>query len=424
MVHPAAMRLALPKFRFRFVPRMGNVIHPGNFHPVGTQREADRMIDWVVERTGPAPAGAGGNWLLVGGSGGFGSAARVALGAGRGAHTLSVSFDRQPNPKSSNKIRKIGSPGFHRNLAIERRLCEMGRTAISHRGDAFDPQAREDAISAVRDELGGKIDGLVWALAAPRGQDPRTGAMVSSTLKSLGQSVHVKTFSGRDERAGDKPRISTMEIPPGSPEEAIHTVYVMGGRAVEQWTEALLAADVLAEGFTLLTISYRGNPLNAGVYRHGLIGLAKADLEFTTRALNQILRERVGGRAIAVEGPAVVTEASGGIPGVPFYMALLADVMKDRYEDPLASMCRMFHEHFGPEGPTLDDEGLLRMDDRELTEAVQGGMKTRFEGYAVGDLFDEGLYDAFMSTYAKTRGFDVPGLDYEAEFDTDEICRA
>ena len=64
-------------------------------------------------------------------------------------------------------------------------------------------------------------------------------------------------------------------IAPGSPEEAVGTIYVMGGGIVDRWISTLLAADVLAPGFTLLTISYRGNPLNEGLYRKGLIGLAR-----------------------------------------------------------------------------------------------------------------------------------------------------
>jgi enoyl-[acyl-carrier protein] reductase/trans-2-enoyl-CoA reductase (NAD+) len=159
------------------------------------------------------------------------------------------------------------------------------------------------------------------------------------------------------------------------------------------------------------------------VYRKGLIGLAKADLEFRTKMLDAELSEGVGGRALSVEGPAVVTEASGGIPGVPFYMAHLLDTMGERHEDPLASMTRMFAEHFSGSGPQLDDEGLLRMDDRELADDVQAEMARRFASAAVGDDFDEALYDRFMSEYAATRGFEIDGVDYEAEFDTDEICR-
>lgn len=413
------MLLSIPKFQFRFVPALGNVIHPGNFHPVGTQRAATAMVERASPASRPVP-GSGGNWLVVGGSGGFGSAARVVLGAVRGAHTLDVSFDAVPNPESSNKIRKIGSPGFHRTHAIERELKARGLVARSIVGDAFDPAVRQRAIDDIRAHMEGKLDGIVWALAAPRAIDPRTGNAVSSALRPLGGSIVIKTMAGRDGEEG--PKVATLELGPGSPEEAINTIFVMGGSVVEAWVHALRDAGVLARGFQLATISYRGNPLNEGTYRKGLIGLAKADLEFTTKALDHQLKRDLGGRAVAVEGPAVVTEASGGIPGVPFYMAHLLDVMGDRFEDPLASMQRMFAEHFGQAGPTLDAEGLLRMDDRELAQDVQAELARRFEASIPGEPFPAALFDRFLTEYARTRGFEVPGVDYDAEFDTDAIC--
>lgn len=388
---------------------------------MGTQREVENMVGRMG--TG-AVAGDGGCWLVIGGSGGFGSAARLALGIDRGAHTLSVSFDPVPDFESRNKIRQIGSPGFHRNLAIERELRKRELIAVSHNGDAFDPGMRHQVVTTLREQFGGrKLDGIVWALAAPRAIDPRSGAKVASALKPLGKPAHVKTFTGR---SGDAPaEIVEFEIGPGTPEEAVSTQFVMGGRIVEQWIDDLLAADVLAPGFSLLTVSYRGNPLNEDIYRKGLIGLAKADLEFHTRAITAGLKQRVGGRAIAVEGPAVVTEASGGIPGVPLYLALLADVMGDRFEDPLASMRRMFQEHFGPGlEPDLDEEGLLRMDDRELEAVVQDEMQARYAAHPVGSKLDDRLYDDFMTAYARTRGFSVDGVDYEAEFDIEAICGA
>ena len=417
---PRAMRLAVPRFQFRFVPSMGNVIYPGNFHPVGTQRAAELALDRVAG--GQAVRRDGGAWLIVGGSGGFGSAARIVLGAGRGAHTLNVSLDAEPNPASNNKVRKIGSPGFHRNLAIERRLRSLGMTARSIIGDAFDPGARARAVDEIRTHFGGKLNGVIWSLAAPRANDPRTGKAVASALKPLGRPVRVKTFTGPDEKAGEGPKVAEIEIGPGTPEEAIATIFVMGGGIVSTWMHSLAQGGVLAEGCTLLTISYRGNPLNAGIYRQGLIGLAKADLEFETAALCEELTKWIGGSAAAVEGPAVVTEASGGIPGVPFYMAHLMDEMGDRFEDPLRSMQRLFDHHFGADGVAVDEQGLVSMDDRELAEDVQRQMARRFEMATVGGPFDRGLFDRFMRAYAATRGFGVEGVDYDAEFDTDAIC--
>lgn len=423
MVHALAMKLALPSFQYRFMPAMGNVIFPGNFHPVGTQRGASLLVDRAQASLAgdPPEPGSGGNWLVVGSSGGFGSAARIVAGVARGANTLGLSLDGAPNAESSNKIRKIGSPGWHRNVAIERRLRQLGLTARSINGDAFDPATRAQTIAEVREHFSGKIDGIVWALAAPRASHPRTGKAVKSVLKPLGKSATIKTLSGRDKKTGEGPAVATLELPPGNPEEAIATIYVMGGGIVTEWYDALAEAGVIADGCTLLTVSYRGNALNAPVYRDGLIGLAKADLEYQTTVVDAALQAR-GGRALAVEGPAVVTEASGGIPGVSLYLANLMDVMGDRFEDPLDSMLRMFRDHLGSEGPTLDDAGLLRMDDVELSEEIQAELARRFEAVTDGSPFPDAPFDAFMRAYGQTRGFDVDGVDYEAEFDTDEIC--
>src|SRR5690606_32693656 len=259
------------------------------------------------------------------------------------------------------------------------RLRARGRVARTILGDAFDPAVIDAAARDIEEHLGGQLHGLVWALAAPRATDPRTGKAVQSALKPLGKPATVRTFTGRGETPADLPRIAELELPPGSPEEAIATQFVMGGRVVERWIDALLQRDLLAPGFTLATISYRGNPLNAAVYRNGLIGLAKADLEFHTRALDALLRAKVGGRAVAVEGPAVVTEASGGIPGVPYYMALLLDLLKGRFEDPLASMVRLFRDKPPASGePDVDAVGLGRLDCVELDPAVQDALAARF----------------------------------------------
>jgi enoyl-[acyl-carrier protein] reductase/trans-2-enoyl-CoA reductase (NAD+) len=412
------MKLALPTFQFRFMRAAGNVIFPGNFHPVGTQRDAESM---VARACASAPARAPDAdpplWLIVGGSGGFGSAARIALACDHGADTINFSLDAAPNPESSNKIRKCGSPAWHRNVAIERELQANGRAAFSVAGDAFDPVARAAALADIQVRFPGrKLDGIVWALAAPRGLDARTGQLVSSSLKPLGRPATVKTFTGPE--GSEPPRIVELVLEPGTPEEAIATQWVMGGRVVESWIDALLAADMLARGHTLLTISYRGSPLNAPLYRDGMIGLAKADLEFTTTALSAVLQRSVEGRAFAVEGPAVVTEASGGIPGVPLYLALLLDIMGSDHEDPLANMRRMFTEHIFAEAPKLDAHGLIRMDERELADAVQDALAQRFAALAPGDALDLALYERFMAEYARTRGFGVAGVDYSQAFDT------
>ncbi|MGB1016479.1 MAG: hypothetical protein ACPG4T_20235, partial [Nannocystaceae bacterium] len=116
--------------------------------------------------------------------------------------------------------------------------------------------------------------------------------------------------------------------------------------------------------------------------------------------------------------------ASGGIPGVPFYMAHLLDVLGERHHDPLMAMQRLFGTCLPKGGePVVDEEGLIRLDAHELADDVQEALRARHEACKVGDAFPTALYDSFMHAYAQTRGFEVDGVDYTATFDADEICR-
>lgn len=401
----------------------GNLIYPGNVHPVGAQRSAERMIERALAHPTSYPK-PGGLWLVIGGSGGFGTAARVALATDFGADTISLSYHLPPKPDHSDPGKAIGSAAWHRDIAVERGLKKLGRTTASLNLDAFQPAT----VDVVRNLLatryaGRKLDGIVWALAAPKGIDPRSGAIVSSALKPCGKSAVLKTFT---ERTADAPsRVEEALIPAGTPEEAIGTQYVMGGRPIEHWVNRLLRNDLLAEGATLLTVSYRGTRFMAPIYRDGLLGLAKADLEFYTRALDALMKRRIGGRAIAVQAPAVITEASAAIPGSPFYIGLLVDVLGPRFEDPLDSMRRMFGDHIAPgKTPLLDADQLLRIDDREQDPNLMNEVQVRWDALAVGDPMDPRVYDRFFAEYAQTRGFAVPGVDYDAEFDTEVVCRA
>ena len=86
-------------------------------------------------------------------------------------------------------------------------------------------------------------------------------------------------------------------------------------------------------------------------------------------------------------------------------------VLGERYEDPLASMRRMFKDNFAPgQTPTLDEEGLLRMDDRELEPEVMSQMQGRYDALPVGTTFPRALFDDFMRAYAQSRGFEIEGL--------------
>lgn len=417
------MRFALPQFHFRFASNAGHTILPLNFHPRGCLQYAEKMVDRLLELqpTVSLPKSAG-NWLIIGGSGGFGWAARAVLATCFAAKTLSISLDASPQPQNKSTSRQLGSPGFYRDLGLTRRLHQIGRTAQTIHADVFLPQTCELAIRNIHQFLDGKIDGLVWALATPRGFDPRTERYVSTAIKPYPQEATIKTFT--HDSQNEAIRIVEPLLMPGTPEEAIQTQYVMGGQLVGRWMEELMRAGVLSPGFTLLTLSYRGSALTEAIYRHGLIGLAKADLEFQTKALDYYLKKQLDGRALVVEAPAVVTEASGGIPGVPLYLALLMEAMGQRFEDPLAAMLRLFTEQYSPIDPSrfiCDEEGLLRLDDRELAPEVVQKMSLYFDRYHEGDELEPHIYHNFMNKYQQLRGFSLPGIDYTQAVDLTEI---
>jgi enoyl-[acyl-carrier protein] reductase/trans-2-enoyl-CoA reductase (NAD+) len=82
----------------------------------------------------------------------------------------------------------------------------------------------------------------------------------------------------------------------------------------------------------------------------------------------------------------------------------------------------LFTEHIFASAPKLDAQGLIRMDEHELADAVQAELRERFAALAPGDAFDLSLYERFMAAYARTRGFGVPGVDYANAFDTEDVC--
>jgi len=417
------MKLRIPEFHVRFVPDKGNLIYPGNVHPVGARRSAEILVERGLA-TPSDYAKPGGLYLVVGGSGGFGCAARAALATDFGADSISLSYHLAPTIGHADPNKSVGSAAFHRDAALESKLRSLGRTTASLNVDAFDPSA----IDRVREVMattfaGRRLDGIVWALAAPRGLDPRSGAIVTSALKSNGRAATLKTFTER--KNGAPSIVEDVLVPAGTPEEAIGTQYVMGGRPIELWINRLMRHELLSEGATVLTVSYRGTRFNAPVYRDGLLGLAKADLEFYTRAFDAVLSRRLGGRAFAVQAPAVITEASAAIPGAAFYIGLLVDTLGDSFEDPLDCMRRLLRDHFAPgRSPVVDGDHLIRIDDREQSPALLAELEARWNTLRVGDAMDARVYDRFLGAYGETRGFGVAGVDYGAEIDTDELASA
>ena len=93
-------------------------------------------------------------------------------------------------------------------------------------GDAYSDTMKQRVIEYIKNEFGGKIDLLVYSLAAPKRNDPRSEKVWRSVLKPIDQSMTGENIDLEHER------LFTETIAPATPEEIQGTAKVMGG---EDW---------------------------------------------------------------------------------------------------------------------------------------------------------------------------------------------
>lgn len=371
-------------------------------HPLGCSAQVKDQIDYVCGKESLAGTK---RTLIVGASNGYGLAARIMAAYGCGADTVGVAYER-PGTNA-----KPGSAGWYNDIAF-RRAAEQDRLgAWSINGDAFSREIKEQTVDLIKDKLG-RVDLVVYSIASPRRMDPETGILHSSVIKPIGRPFVEKTV---DFQTGE---VSEIRAEPASSKKEIKdTVKVMGGEDWALWIEALDAEGLLEEGTTTLAFSYIGPAFTAPIYRDGTIGEAKKHLERTAKTLNRRLAQR-GGRALVSVNKALVTRASAVIPAVPLYIALLYRVMKDRglHEACIQQIDRLFRNFLYSDNPLpTDEEGRIRLDDREMLPEVQEEVRKRWQRVTTENV--ERLSDiaGFRDEYLRYHGFGVPGIDYGAE---------
>jgi len=371
-------------------------------HPLGCSAQVKDQIDYVCGKESLAGTK---RTLIVGASNGYGLAARIMAAYGCGADTVGVAYER-PGTNA-----KPGSAGWYNDIAF-RRSAEQDRLgAWSINGDAFSREIKEQTVDLIKDKLG-RVDLVVYSIASPRRMDPETGILHSSVIKPIGRPFVEKTV---DFQTGE---VSEIRAEPASSKKEIKdTVKVMGGEDWALWIEALDAERLLEEGTTTLAFSYIGSAFTAPIYRDGTIGEAKKHLERTAKTLNRRLAQR-GGRALVSVNKALVTRASAVIPAVPLYIALLYRVMKDRglHEACIQQIDRLFRNFLYSDNPLpTDEEGRIRLDDREMLPDVQEEVRKRWQRVTTENV--ERLSDiaGFRDEYLRYHGFGVPGIDYGAE---------
>ncbi|SMQ72857.1 enoyl-[acyl-carrier protein] reductase / trans-2-enoyl-CoA reductase (NAD+) [Devosia lucknowensis] len=369
-------------------------------HPTGCATNVQRQIDHVVIK-GPIPSEKK-RVLVLGCSTGYGLASRIVTTFGSGADTVGVSFEREPGET------KPASAGWYNNRAFENRARAAGSKAVTIEGDAFSNEVKAQTIDAIKETLG-QVDLIVYSLASPVRTDPADGVTYRSAIKPYGQQVTSKTLNtGTGE-------VSTISVEPATEEEAAATVKVMGGEDWELWIAALSDAGVLAEGFSSLNYTYLGSELTWPIYHKGTLGKAKGDLD---RAAAAIRAKHGDNAAHVVALKAVVTQASSAIPVVPLYGTLLIKVEDEMGlgEGPIQQIDRLFRDKL--QGTVvLDEAERIRVDDWELSPAMQAELAKRWEILDTENLAELADLPKYREEFLKLFGFAVGGVDYSKDVD-------
>ncbi|MCY3552360.1 MAG: trans-2-enoyl-CoA reductase family protein [Candidatus Poribacteria bacterium] len=378
-----------------------------NAHPVGCQANILSQIDEIKE--GIPYKETGMNALVIGASTGYGLASRIALTYAYGAKTLGLLYERPPDD------RRTASAGYYNTAAFHQQATADGFFADSLNGDAFSNEMKVETINRLKANFG-KIDILVYSIAAPRRIHPNTGVSHQSELKPIGAPYTGKTVDLSQEV------ITPVTIDPASEQEIDDTIAVMGGEDLEMWIEALADAELLAPEVTVVAYTYIGSSLTWPIYRDGTIGRAKDDLKARVDALDEQLADQFGGNAYISVNKAVVTQASAAIPVVPLYISILYDIMnaKGINEAPIGQMRRLFSEHLGPGlQPQLDSERYIRLDDRELQPEVTNAVTERWGQINTDNFHELSDYAGYRRRFRNLFGFEVEGVDYDEAVETE-----
>ncbi|MGN0144663.1 MAG: enoyl-[acyl-carrier-protein] reductase FabV, partial [Clostridium sp.] len=189
-------------------------------HPYGCRQEVLNQIEYCRKSKhfkGPKKV------LIIGASSGFGLATRISLAfGGPQADTIGVSFE------SGISDRRTGTAGWYNNIFFKKYAEKEGLIAKNFIGDGFSDEIKNDVINYIKKEFG-KIDLLVYSLAAPRRKDPETGKTYTSTLKTTGEDFEGPAIDiEKDELIMTKVRSATEE-------DIESTKKVMGGEDWEKW---------------------------------------------------------------------------------------------------------------------------------------------------------------------------------------------
>jgi enoyl-[acyl-carrier protein] reductase/trans-2-enoyl-CoA reductase (NAD+) len=372
-------------------------------HPIGCDANVKTQIDYVKAQgqisDGPKRV------LVIGASTGYGLASRITAAFGSGASTLGIFFEKEGTEK------KPGTAGWYNSAAFHKYAEAEGLYAKSINGDAFSDEIKEKTIARIKEDLG-QVDLVVYSLAAPRRQHPKTGEVFTSTLKPIGQTITYKSLNT------DKEVIGELTVEAASQDDIDNTVAVMGGEDWQMWIDALDEAGVLAEGAKTTAYTYLGDRLTHDIYWHGTIGAAKKDLDKRVLDIRAKLAASGGDARVSVL-QAVVTQASSAIPAMPLYLALMLQVMKDESvrHGCIEQVDSLFRGSIYGADPQYDEEGRLRADAWELQPGIQQRIEQMWADATTENLYEVSDFAGYKQSFLQLFGFEVDEVDYEVEVD-------
>jgi len=374
-------------------------------HPVGCEANVKGQIDYIKSQ--PSIEGLSDNSpkrvLVIGSSTGYGLAARITAAFGGGASTLGIFFEKEGTEK------KPGTAGWYNSAAFHKFAEQDSLYAKSINGDAFSDEIKQKTIDTIKEDMG-QVDLVIYSLASPRRQHPKSGEVFNSTLKPIGKDVTLRGINT------DKEEIQDFSLEAANEEEIANTVAVMGGEDWQMWMDALSEAGVLADGAKTTAFTYVGEKVTWDLYWDGTIGQAKKDLDKKVLGIRDQLAATGGDARVAVL-KAVVTQASSAIPIMPLYLSLLFKAMKEdgSHEGCIEQLYRLYSECIYSDRPRLDDEGRLRVDELELRPEIQDKVAEAWAQITTDNLAELTDFSGYKKEFLRLFGFEIDGVDYGAE---------
>ena len=378
-----------------------------NAHPAGCEKA---VVDQIKEiKTKPSFEGPK-KVLIIGGSSGYGLASRIALAYGAQSDTINISFETPPKGK------RTGTAGWWNNIYFQKHAEELKHIHKDFVGDAFSKEMKQSVIDYIKQTFG-KLDLVIYSLAAGARFNEETGNLVKSSIKAIGAPAIGKTIDLADLS------VKELEIGVATEEEINDTIYVMGGSAWKDWIDTLVENDLVNPGFKTISYTYIGGPTTDKIYRGGTLGKAKEDLENSASIMNDMLKEKYQGEALISSSKAVVTKASVFIPQMPVYVSCLFDVMQRHgvHESILMHKYRLFKDMVYGNMRIIDEKNRIRLDHLEMDPAIQNETIYMMEHLSEEELFKLDGTKIFIHEFNQIHGFGYEEIDYEKDTDLDKL---